>query len=378
MCRSRVKTQHNLAIYIHVPFCGQRCHYCHFDIKVLHPRSSESNWVTAYVNRLMIELENLALIHGQRPVHSVYFGGGTPSRLPLRQIGQLLDSVRARFQLLPDAEITLEANPEDVHRDWSVALLEYGVTRLSLGVQSFEDEALRAVRRPHNAAQVLHVLGQLPVFPHGTSLDLMVGLPHQTLATVTTDLDQLLALDLAHVSLYLLDRELPTALDKYPAQLMDDDQLAAAYGHISETLTQHGYEHYEISNFARPGYASRHNQTYWRLADYLGVGPAAHGFLGNQSYVNETALSAWMGAVDRCGVGLASSETWSAERIQSERMIQGLRRSSGVPWREFTPAQQEKMAPFLENGMARLSDKHLSLTRRGWLLSNEVFVELCY
>jgi len=359
------------AIYIHVPFCRQRCAYCHFDIKVFHPRTDPGPFIDGYLDAVCRELEHRGRMLDGRKVTSVFLGGGTPSRLPTGHLERLMSKMRRCFDLAEDAEISIEVNPEDVTPEYPASLLAMGFTRLSLGVQTFDDAGLTAVGRAHDHDRARAVLEQLPVFPHGRSIDLILGLPHQTRASLERDLETLLGYDLEHVSLYLLERDLPTPLDKRASMLPDDDAQADAYERVDAVLTGAGYEHYEISNFAKPGFSCRHNLVYWRSGDYLGIGPSACGRVGLRFQRNEAMLGDYRAAVAATGSGVAEEEVWSEERLRQERLVMGLRLSEGVPIELVSEDELDALAR-IDQLWCRHGDR-LRLTPAGRLLANEVF-----
>lgn len=365
-----------LALYIHVPFCRQRCAYCHFDIKVTHPKTRMEPLVERYLQALDLELAHYAERFGQRQVGSVFLGGGTPSRLDLAAMERLLDSVHRHFRMCPDPEISAEANPEDlgpgVLQGWRGA----GINRVSLGVQTFHDPGLKAVRRPHDGATAFRVLANRPNFPKGCSLDLMLGLPFQNRSTIVTDLQKVADLEMEHVSVYMLERDLPTPLDKMEAglPLPSEDDQADGYDEVSQRLQAMGYEHYEISNFAKPGFACWHNLVYWRCGDYLGLGPAAHARVGLEYWANHSQFGPYCQAIRLEGHGRERERTWSQNRLRQERLIQGLRLAAGLPRSLLTDEEWERLAPVRSEGLLEHRDEVVRLTPRGRLLANEVFL----
>jgi oxygen-independent coproporphyrinogen-3 oxidase len=366
----------DLALYVHVPFCGQRCAYCHFEIKVLHPRTDADAWHAAYVDMLLREAQAWRSELRGRQVTSLFYGGGTPSRLSPNLMRRLHDGLSRCFAFSPAIEVTVEVNPEDVRPGYLEALCDLGVNRLSLGVQSFHDPCLAAIKRPHSGAEARAVLQALPHFPRGVSLDLMLGLPYQDEASLAADLDEVEALAPEHLSLYMLERDLPTPLDKLAARtaLPDEDRQAGFYEVVTDRLTALGYRHYEISNFTKPGFRCRHNLVYWRCGDYLGLGPAAHGRIGRRYYANAARLQTYRTRVQAKGRGVAESETWSEERLRQERVIQGLRLDEGVPLDWVGEAERVRLSRLEGAGLFVEQDGKLCLTRKGRLLANEVFM----
>lgn len=360
------------SLYIHVPFCRQRCAYCHFDIKVFHPRTSQAPFIDTYLTALYKELEHLAARHPRR-LHSVFLGGGTPSRLSPDQLAQILATTARLFDLTPNAEISLEVNPEDVGPNTLESLRAAGFTRISFGVQSFQDDTLKAINRAHDGAGARRALAAMPDFAHGLSLDLMLGLPHQTQATLQQDLDIVLASPATHLSVYLLERDLPTPLDKKAASLPDDDTQADFYEYVTARLQQAGFEHYEVSNFAKPGYRCRHNLTYWQSGDYLAAGPAAHGRIGSHYSANIAQFTPWLHQVQATGSGVHHSEHWSDERFRQERIIQGLRLLEGIPRAWCHEEELDQLKPFIKAGWLATDQERIRLLPKGLLTANEIF-----
>jgi len=363
-----------LALYIHVPFCRQRCAYCHFDIKVLHPRTDAQASYRRYVDHLRQELACYAKNYAARRLTSLFYGGGTPSQLPLDFLADIQQAVSMHFDLDPDCEISMEVNPEDASPAFLEGIAALGVNRVSFGVQTFADDGLSAVNRAHDGAQALAAIRQAPHFSKGRSLDLILGLPHGSDKVLRRDLDLILQLEVEHVALYMLETDLPTPLDKRTdLPRPDEDDQADYYLQVAQVLGDAGFRHYEISNFCQSGYACRHNLTYWRAGDYLGLGPAAHGRVGLTYSRNHPGLAAWGRQVERSGKGVATDETWSAERLRQEQIIGGLRLDEGVPLAWLKEDERTRLEDPLFTPLVGFTNKRIHLTPRGRLLGNEVF-----
>ncbi|ASA55380.1 radical SAM family heme chaperone HemW [Vibrio gazogenes] len=272
-----------LSLYIHIPWCVQKCPYCDFNSHALKSGIPEQ----AYIDALLEDLDQDLLRyqrcapadHGQpRKLHSIFIGGGTPSLISPGEIKRLLDGVQIRLAFQPDIEITMEANPGTIEAERFAQYRQAGVTRISIGVQSFDDEKLTQLGRIHGseeatrAARLAHQIG-LKSF----NLDLMHGLPGQTLSQAMADLDQAIALDPPHLSWYQLTIEPNTLFYSQPPRLPDDDLLWDIFEQGHQKLTQAGYIQYEISGYAKPEFQCQHNLNYWRFGDYLGIGCGAHG-----------------------------------------------------------------------------------------------------
>ncbi len=267
-----------LSLYIHLPWCLKKCPYCDFNSHEWSATSAPGQPLPeqAYLNALRADLEAaLPLIWG-RPVHSVFIGGGTPSLFSPDAIDRLLGDVRALLKLDADAEITLEANPGTFEKDRFKAFREAGVTRLSIGVQSFNDAHLKALGRVHDRAQALAAVDEAAQAFDTFNLDIMYALPGQTLAQCEADIRTALGFKPPHISIYHLTIEPNTLFAKFPPQVPEDDDAYAMLDRITELTAQQGLERYEVSAYARRGHRSRHNQNYWQFGDYLGLGAGAH------------------------------------------------------------------------------------------------------
>ena len=270
-----------LSLYIHLPWCLKKCPYCDFNSHEWSATaaSGEAMPEARYLDALRADLEaSLPLVWG-RPVHSVFIGGGTPSLFSPEAIDRLLADVRARLPLEPDAEITLEANPGTFEKDRFRAFRQAGVTRLSIGVQSFDDAQLKALGRVHDGAQARAALEEAAQVFDTFNLDLMYALPGQTLAQCEADLRTALSFAPPHLSVYHLTLEPNTYFAKFPPPLPGDDEAYEMLDRITELTAVAGLQRYEVSAYARPGHACRHNLNYWRFGDYLGIGAGAHGKL---------------------------------------------------------------------------------------------------
>ena len=270
-----------LTLYIHLPWCVKKCPYCDFNSHEWSATaaSGEAMPEARYLDALRADLEaSLPLVWG-RPVHSVFIGGGTPSLFSPQAIDRLLADVRARLPLEPDAEITLEANPGTFEKDRFRAFRQAGVTRLSIGVQSFDDAQLKALGRVHDGAQARAALEEAAQVFDTFNLDLMYALPGQTLAQCEADLRTALSFAPPHLSVYHLTLEPNTYFAKFPPPLPGDDEAYEMLDRITELTAVAGLQRYEVSAYARPGHACRHNLNYWRFGDYLGIGAGAHGKL---------------------------------------------------------------------------------------------------
>jgi putative oxygen-independent coproporphyrinogen III oxidase len=262
-----------LSLYVHLPWCLKKCPYCDFNSHEMQPSAMPEQ---RYLDALRADLEAaLPLVWG-RQVHSIFIGGGTPSLFSPQGIERLLSDVRARLKLTADCEITLEANPGTFEKDRFKAFRAAGVTRLSVGVQSFNDEHLRALGRVHNSGQAIAAVEEAAVAFETFNIDLMYALPGQTLQMLEADVTQALALMPPHLSIYHLTIEPNTYFAKFPPVIPPDDLAYAMLDRITEMTTATGLERYEVSAYAKPGHRCWHNFNYWTFGDYLGIGAGAH------------------------------------------------------------------------------------------------------
>lgn len=267
-----------LSLYVHIPWCVQKCPYCDFNSHALKTAIPEATYIQALLDDLKVDIETYQLNHSPRPLHSIFIGGGTPSLISPSGIQQLLMGIEAQLSFKLGIEITMEANPGTIEADRFNEYQKAGVNRISIGVQSFDDQKLKVLGRIHDAeeairaAKLAHTIGL-----NSFNLDLMHGLPQQTLELAMNDLDQAIALAPPHLSWYQLTIEPNTLYYSKPPTLPDDDALWDIFSQGHRKLTAAGYEQYEISGYSKPGYQCQHNLNYWRFGDYLGIGCGAHG-----------------------------------------------------------------------------------------------------
>ncbi|MDX2194650.1 MAG: radical SAM family heme chaperone HemW [Gemmatimonadales bacterium] len=354
-------------IYVHVPFCARRCAYCDFAIAVRREVPSRAfveavrvEWARWREEPVWDDVESLG---------TVYFGGGTPSRLAPDAIAELLALLTGVVPLAADAEVTLEANPEDVSPDAARAWAVAGVNRVSLGVQSFDPAVLRWMHRTHSAGDVPRAVAVLrEAGIAALSLDLIYALPPALDRDWDADLDQALALAPDHLSLYGLTVEPGTPLGRWTARGdtvgPPDERYAAEFLRAHARLGAAGYEHYEVSNYARPGRRARHNGAYWRQVDYIGLGPSAHARAGGERRWNVREWEAYRRAAEAGATLVAGHERLDADADRLERLYLGLRTDAGVP-SEALPA--EVAARWVQQGWASAFGGRLRLTAEGWL-----------
>ena len=376
------KQAHPLGLYLHIPFCRSKCAYC--DFYSLSGREDRMDAYTAALERHLIEVAPQA---AQHLVDTVYFGGGTPSYLGEKRLVKLLKAVKKHYHVDPHAEITLEANPDSAG-DWKAlrTLRRAGFNRISIGVQSDQDDMLKRLGRPHTYEQArMAVVRAREAGFANLSLDLMFGLPNQTLTGWRDTLENVLRLKPEHMSCYALKVEPNTPLWEYRdcANLPNDDVQADMYLAASEILQDHGYEHYEISNFAKPGFRSRHNLKYWTGGEYLGFGPCAASDFAGKRFTIEPDLRTYVEGIAHHGSVLSECETIPPRERAGEYVMLRSRIVSGLDAQEyersyllpFAPLQQ-LLERFAGHGLAAQSGSRWYLTPRGWLVSNRIILAL--
>lgn len=384
-----MRTIESIAIYVHVPFCRAKCHYCDFP-----SYAGLSHLIPDYVSAVTREAERRTSAGGgtigdnvQIVAKSVYFGGGTPSLLSLDQFERLLVALPPR---LPSSEITVEANPATVSADFLAGLRSLGINRLSLGMQALDDRLLQRIGRLHNATEAMasYDMARTSGFDE-ISIDLMFGLPDQSLANWNRTLRHAIELAPEHISLYGLTVEEETAFGRWHSdgrlEVPGEDVQADMYVLAEECLDAAGFKHYEISNWAavrdgRPRYA-RHNLVYWRNEPYLGLGAAAHSYLRGRRFANTRDVAAYLKAASTGQSAEAFSEELGRELEMGETMMLGLRLAEGVTrerfQRRFGCSLDERYGRVIEElckaGLLVATTEGIALTSRGRLLGNEAF-----
>jgi oxygen-independent coproporphyrinogen-3 oxidase len=354
-------------LYFHVPFCARRCSYCDFAIAVRRETPSG-----AYVEAVLREWEcwqGHPAWAAAPEVRTIYFGGGTPSRLDPGAIERILDRVARDRVISPAAEVTLEANPEDVSAAAAAAWRRAGVNRVSLGVQSFDPSVLRWMHRTHSADQVPAAVETLrEVGVADVSLDLIFGLPASLERDWERDLELALGLEPEHLSLYGLTVEEHTPLERWIARgevtPVDEHRYAAEFLAAHRLAASAGYEHYEVSNLARPGHRARHNSAYWTRAPFIGLGPAAHSGFGASRQWNLRDWSTYLRAVTAGRSAVAGQEHLRDTSVSLEEIYLGLRTSEGLPADRIAAATRERWEG---QGWAQSSAGRVRLTAEGWL-----------
>ena len=331
-----------LALYIHFPWCEKKCPYCDFNSHQIKdaPNISGGFDEQRYINALISDLETeLPNIWG-RQVHSIFIGGGTPSLLSAAGMDQLLCAVRARVHLEPDAEITMEANPGSVEAAKLAGFAKAGINRVSLGIQSFQDEQLKALGRIHNGAEAKRAVEIALDHFKSVNLDLMYGLPNQSLEAAKSDVETALSFKTPHLSLYNLTLEPNTYFANFPPKLPSDDEIDSIFEQNLELLTKAGYQRYEVSAYAKKGQECKHNLNYWRFGDYIGIGAGAHGKISYPEkitrQVRERHPETYMQAMETKGNALIESREIASKDLPFEFMLNTLRLTDGVDTNTFS------------------------------------------
>ena len=330
-----------LALYIHFPWCEKKCPYCDFNSHQIKEGVGKNGFdEKRYIKALITDLETeLPNIWG-RQVHTIFIGGGTPSLLSPEGMDELLSAIRARVNLDPAAEITMEANPGSIEAEKFAAYAKCGINRVSIGVQSFQDEQLKALGRIHTSTEAKRAIEiAMQHFP-AVNLDLMYGLPNQTLAAAKNDIETALSFQTPHLSLYNLTLEPNTYFANFPPLLPSDDEVDAMFEQNLALLAKAGYQRYEVSAYAKKDQECKHNLNYWRFGDYIGIGAGAHGKISFPNkitrQVRERHPETYMSAIENQGHALIESKEVDAQDLPFEFMLNALRLTGGVDTASFS------------------------------------------
>jgi len=381
-----------LGVYIQVPFCQTKCTYCNFHTGVVPARR-----FAPYVEALCREIRSHSSLRGAPgvslpaglTVDSVYIGGGTPSLLEPRLLGEILQAIRNSFSCALD-EVTLEADPETIEAEKAADWAASGINRISFGVQSFIDDELKSAGRRHRAADVYQGVGMLRNLGFANiSFDLIAGLPKQTEASWGRSLEELIALSPEHVSTYIMEIDEGSRLglevleggSRYSARELPNEELMADFYALAQReLRSAGYQQYEISNWAKPGFPSRHNLKYWRREPYLGFGAGAHSFSGTERWANVHDAAAYVASVSAGQSAVESIDTVTRELAFEEELFLGLRQLAGIDLRrierQYGVDLEAKLLHLASHGMVEREGNMLRLPADKLSVSNEIIVEL--
>ena len=369
-------------IYIHIPFCKTRCIYCDFF------STTQLELRKQYVDAVCKEIELTDKYLDGDTIHSIYFGGGTPSQLDTTQIGRILNAIQAHHSIIKNCETTIELNPDDVTEQYVEDLRSLPINRVSLGIQTFNDNTLRFIHRRHTSQQAIDSVRRLQ--DHGfnnISIDLMFGFPDETLEDWQNDIEQALQLGIQHISAYSLmyeeGTELFRLLTSQHIHEIDEELSRNMYQTLMERLVDAGFEHYEISNFAKPGYYSRHNSSYWNNTKYLGIGAGAHSYNGISRQSNISNLKTYIDGIHQ-GMPKCETEILTRDQQYNETVMTRLRTSQGlntdiIKERFGTDYYNHLMTaatPYYNLEMLKMADGNLSLTSKGIFVSNDIIASL--
>lgn len=367
-------------IYIHIPFCRQACHYCnfHFTTSLRH----KDEMVAAISKEIELQKEYLS----DEPVETIYFGGGTPSLLSKEDLLLILDRTSRAYNIAPHPEITLEANPDDITDERLTGWKETGFNRLSIGVQSFFEEDLQWMNRAHNARQAMDNLQLAKKYFDNITIDLIYGTPGLTDDKWKQNVDTAITLGIPHLSCYALTVEPKTPLDKmirqHKSKDVNPDKQSEQFLLLMQWTEYAGYEHYEISNFAKPGWRSRHNSSYWQPKKYLGVGPSAHSFNGTERQWNVSNNSTYIAALQKNELVFEKEILTPAQQL-NEYIMTSLRTMEGlnldVLENNFIGREDNilhKAEKYINNKLIRMENRSLILTKEGKLLADGIAAAL--
>ena len=371
-------------IYIHIPFCKRRCIYCDFFSTTQSEKKAE------YVHALVRELEMRKDYVGTEEIETIYLGGGTPSQLSQEELEEIFTYIYKVYKVTLDAEITLEANPDDLTPEYVSMLRKLPINRISMGIQTFQEETLKLLHRRHTAQQAIEAFKRCREAGFkNISIDLMYGLPGETLVTWKQDLQQAIDLHPEHISAYHLIYEEDTALwklrEEHQVEEADEDLSLTLFCTLIDELTRAGYQHYEISNFCLPGLHSRHNSSYWTGKKYLGCGPSAHSFNGVSRQWNVASLSAYIDGIRQRKPNYEVEELDLYTRY-NDFVLTSIRTCWGMSLSHLRSMYGEELyryclrmaKPHLEQGVLEISEDILKLTRKGIFISDGIMSDLMW
>lgn len=370
-----------LSVYIHVPWCVRKCPYCDFNSHALQGGVPENAFLDALEQDLIVVLPQV----WGRPIYSVFIGGGTPSLLSVQAMDRIMMMLRNLLHIAPDIEITLEANPGTVEAQRFLDYASLGINRLSLGVQSFHDDALQRLGRIHNSSQAKQAIEIAQRAVKRVNIDLMYALPGQTVVDSERDIRTALGFGTEHLSLYNLTLEPNTVFAKYPPNgLPDEDSTAMMQDRLIELAAAHGLEQYEVSAYARAGARTKHNLNYWEFGDYIGIGPGAHGKISSHDHIVRTARvrspESWMQKL-ALGQGehIAETRLLSPNDLPFEFMLNALRLKEGVPTHYYTERTgtdlsllSKPITKAVTKGLLDEDPRRLKASQLGWRYLNDL------
>lgn len=374
----------DLGIYIHIPFCQSKCYYCDF---ISFANSNKE--IQHYVNYLIKEIKMYKNLLKDYSIKTIFIGGGTPSYLKPKYIYNILNYIYKNFNGKGVTEITIEANPGTLDDEKLKIYKEAGINRISLGVQSLDDRLLESIGRTHTSKDFYKSFEKIrKIGFNNVNVDLIFGLPNQTLEDCEKSLREMVKLDLEHISYYSLILEENTLLEKWHKEgkiILPDEELEREMYYLGkDILKNNGYKHYEISNFAKEGYESQHNLFYWQLKPYIGFGLSSHSNLNNKRFWNYSKLKDYYYTIDNGKFPIAGNEYINREMEIAEYLIMGLRLIDGIDKNDFSSRfntnveniYENVLIKHKENGLLDIDEKNIRFTTKGLDLSNKVYVDL--
>ncbi|MFY0607939.1 MAG: radical SAM family heme chaperone HemW [Cyclobacteriaceae bacterium] len=371
-------------IYLHIPFCKQACHYCDFHFST--NLSAKTEVITAIANELELRKDEL---HGEQ-IHSIYFGGGTPSLLDEGELSLLLNQINRHYRLGDQVEVTLEANPDDLTKQKLRELKAGGVNRLSVGIQTFDDARLKYINRAHNSEEAIDCLNYIQAAGfHNYSADLIYALPPDEMDYWISDLHLLISYNPTHISIYGLTIEDKTVFGNWEKKgrikQISEETAAKQYQMAVDYLVKHGYDHYEVSNFAKPGFESRHNAGYWDDQKYLGVGPGAHSYDGSKRSFNIANNAKYLTNLNQNQL-VTTIEELSLTNQMNEYIFTHLRTKKGALASEFRLKfgrdllvdKQKELREFGSQKLLRVEKDRIALSSEGLMIADEITWRLFY
>jgi len=364
------------SLYIHIPFCLKKCLFCSFAISVAAEHRADE-----YIHALEIEIKNIK----REKLNTIYFGGGTPTMLNSFQISKIMNIVRNNFDVDDQTTWSIEANPDNMDEKNANEISKLGFNRISLGVQTFDETYLKFLGRAHDRQQALNAYQHLRnAGMNNINVDLMYGFPKQTRVELVKDLEIVVSLNPEHVSIYTLTIEPHSKFFTKAVKLDSDEKLAEDYVFVTEFLESKGLMQYEVSNFAKPGFESKHNMVYWQGGDYIGIGMGAHGLIDNRRYWNEDTLSKYLDAIKEKGQAVAGEEVLSKQTRLTELLIFGLRMNQGVVIQDLEERmglkiiqeQQNVLQDLIKEGFLVEKHQKICTTLKGRLMLDEIAIRL--
>ena len=378
-------------LYIHIPFCASRCIYCNFYSTT--QQMLQQQYVDALCHELELRQAELAkdCIHSDHKIKTIYLGGGTPSLLTEKQLSQLFACISKVWSKHLDLqEVTIECNPDDVTTAYAITLKNLPINRVSMGVQTFDDDRLGFLKRRHNREDILHAVQNLrDAGIENISIDLIFGFPEETLEAWQSDLNEAISLNVEHISAYSLTYEEGTPLfhllKQRKIKAISEETDLAMYDSLIDTLANAGYEHYEISNFARPGYRSIHNSNYWHEIPYMGVGASAHSYKKSTRSWNISDINAYIDSIQNNELP-RESEYLDLNTRYDDLVTTALRTREGINLtdllkqygRKYHDYMLHEAQPHLNSGYMQIKNHHLSLTRKGLFTADDIMSDLIY